>query len=303
MLLMGLVLALSLAAQAKQASDQPGFKVRVDLVSLDVEVLDRARNPVMGLKREDFTVKEDGKPVEISNFSWVSDRPVSLTIVLDTSALPQEHLSAARKLISRLAHLLGRNDEICLYTFDARDAYLELNFTTDRLSLIEAMENIGVPRGGGMGFLKRMLGSDPPTALAIDLALMNSGKAHNEKKALLVISNRFKGLGPATVDHVQMAGCTLLAIEFANKANALLTLWGDQISKRQLLHDSGGRQFSGHDDLADTSRAIAYSLKNHYAIGYLTKIDSAHPIMRNLEVRVREGDYVVNARRSYYPSR
>lgn len=47
-------------------------KVRVDLVNLTVVVTDRRGNPVHGLTEDDFTVFEDGKRVEITNFRAAS---------------------------------------------------------------------------------------------------------------------------------------------------------------------------------------------------------------------------------------
>jgi hypothetical protein len=55
----------------------PQFNARVDLVSLDVEVLDAAGNPATDLVKEDFIIKEDGTPMPIMNFSRLSDRPVN----------------------------------------------------------------------------------------------------------------------------------------------------------------------------------------------------------------------------------
>lgn len=46
----------------------PKFKARVDLVSLDVEVLDAEGNPATDLVKDDFLIKEDGTPMPIMNF-------------------------------------------------------------------------------------------------------------------------------------------------------------------------------------------------------------------------------------------
>lgn len=70
-----LVLAVAvLAPLALPASPQPpvpsfGEKVEVTVVNVEVYVTDRDGNPIRGLAREDFTLLEDGKPVEITNFS------------------------------------------------------------------------------------------------------------------------------------------------------------------------------------------------------------------------------------------
>lgn len=45
-----------------------GESIEVSVVNLEVFVTDRKGEPVTGLSREDFTVFEDGRPVEITNF-------------------------------------------------------------------------------------------------------------------------------------------------------------------------------------------------------------------------------------------
>jgi VWFA-related protein len=271
-------------------------------VSLDVEVLERSGAPVVNLEQKDFRVMEDGEPMEITNFARLHDRPVSLAVVLDTSAISLEKLNKAKEFIFQLIYLLGHNDDICLYSFDSKDAYLEQDFTDDRLPLVNALENISVPSHGSGGILKELLGADPRTGLGIDLALLKLEKTRSGKKALLVISNRFRGLGPATVEHVQESGCTLLTLGFSNKSALLVTLGGDQISKKKLMRESGGRQFSADsEDIGSVCRSIAYSLKNYYALAYLTEVGKGSEKPRRIEVRIPGHDYVINARRSYTP--
>jgi Ca-activated chloride channel family protein len=275
--------------------------VRVNVVWIDVEVLDRAGVPVTNLTKADFEVKEDGRKVVITNFARLQDRPVSLAIVLDTSATSLIKINTAKQFISRIIHLLGREDEICLYTFDARDAYLEQKFTKERGLLVSALENISVPSKASSGGILEFLSRSPFTGLGIDLALKSLLQTSYGRKALLLISNRFRGLGPGTVDHVQNSACTLLTLGFDNKAAVLVSLGGDLISKRQLIEESGGRQFSADaEDMTGVSRAIAYSLKNYYALSFITESDKAKEKPRRLSVHIPGHPHlVVNARHSY----
>ena len=63
-------------AQDPEPSDQAyGEVVSVYVVDIDVRVTDRDGNPVSGLSAADFTLREDGDEVEITNFSEVPARP------------------------------------------------------------------------------------------------------------------------------------------------------------------------------------------------------------------------------------
>jgi Ca-activated chloride channel family protein len=295
-----LVIPLVLAAQNGQVSQQPRYGVEVNLVSLDVEVLDRLGNPVLDLTREDFVVTENGRPMAIATFSRQADRPVSLAMVLDTSAISPDKLVTFKRFIRELGSVLAATDDLCLISFDHRDAYLELDFTPKRRLLWDALDNIGVPHRGSGGFLSELFGRDPLTGLAIDRALRRLQKIQNGKKALLLLSNRFRGLGPATVEHVQVSGCTLLTLGFGNKTALLITLGGDRISKNQLMKESGGRQFSAEtEDMPGVCRQIAYSLKNYYAIGYLTEPNPKEKKPRRIEIQIPGHEYAIHYRRSY----
>jgi VWFA-related protein len=70
-LALGLLLAPAhpLVSQETPADESFSETIQVSVVNLDVYVTDKKGKPVTGLRKEDFEVYEDGKPVEISNFS------------------------------------------------------------------------------------------------------------------------------------------------------------------------------------------------------------------------------------------
>jgi VWFA-related protein len=72
------VLCSSVAAQ-----ERPRFRSSANLVSVDVIVRDRAGKIVEGLTAADFELREDGRPQDISTFSFqeITDKPASSTSV------------------------------------------------------------------------------------------------------------------------------------------------------------------------------------------------------------------------------
>ena len=75
------LLSLCSLAGAAQAQPEPapeapstfGETIDVRVVNVDVRVTDRDGNPVTGLEADDFEVRENGRPVELSNFFEFSD--------------------------------------------------------------------------------------------------------------------------------------------------------------------------------------------------------------------------------------
>jgi VWFA-related protein len=68
-------LALALAGVTTAGAQQPTFKSRVDLVTVDVTVLDSKGNPMTGLGRGDFTLRVDGQPRTIASVDYVTYAP------------------------------------------------------------------------------------------------------------------------------------------------------------------------------------------------------------------------------------
>jgi VWFA-related protein len=83
---LGLLLAPAhpLFSQEAPADESFAETIEVSVVNLDVYVTDKKGKPVTGLRKEDFEVYEDGKPVEISNFSAESGK--TAPAIADASA-------------------------------------------------------------------------------------------------------------------------------------------------------------------------------------------------------------------------
>src|SRR5215213_10716270 len=71
---LGLAPAVLAQEPQAQAPGQFGEKIDVNEVLLDVLVTDSKGNVIVGLKPEDFVVKENGKPVELTGLTFYSDR-------------------------------------------------------------------------------------------------------------------------------------------------------------------------------------------------------------------------------------
>jgi Ca-activated chloride channel family protein len=207
-----LIAALVIATAGAGAQSQEGFQFRsgVDLVNVTATVTDDDGRFVSGLRREDFSVYEDGKLQDVSHFSsdrvpvslglvsslrqqdftvyednqlqavthFSSERvPVSLGIVLDTSgSMSPEKMSAARRAIDRLIYdLLGKEDELFLVEFATR-ATLRQDWTTDRALISRAVRDASATGGTAIY-----------DAVATAIPTAQAGK--HRKKALLVISD------------------------------------------------------------------------------------------------------------------
>ena len=159
-------------------SNEDGFRFRsgVELINVTATVTDARGRFVPGLRKEDFSLYEDGQPQTITHFS--ADRvPVSLGLVLDASGSMDgdKWVSALNALDRFLFDLLDPADEVFLYTFNA-NPHLVQEWTTDRERVSRALGRIR-PSGG--------------TALldAVSEAVPLAETGRHRKKAVVVISD------------------------------------------------------------------------------------------------------------------
>jgi VWFA-related protein len=161
---------------AQQSDEGFRFKSGVELVNVTATVTDRDGRFVGDLRKEDFTLYDNGERQEIAQFS--NERvPVSLGILLDSSgSMTPDKMAAARAAIDRFTNeLLNRDDELFFMDFSTR-SHLDQDWTTDRRLISRAVGRVS-PNGGTAMY----------DAIADALPIAASGR--HQKKALLVISD------------------------------------------------------------------------------------------------------------------
>jgi len=179
-----LAVALAATTPALQARDRQqtaapqgfAFHTAVQLIAVTATVTDANGRFVPGLRAEDFTVYEDGKPQQVSQFD-AARVPVSLGIAIDTSgSMLGEKIQAAEDALNRfLFKLLGPDDEVFLYRFDSHPELVQ-GWTTDRQAVSRALGSVR-PNGGTAIY--------DTVAQAVPLAQSGTRR----KKALVILSD------------------------------------------------------------------------------------------------------------------
>ncbi|HEV2853084.1 MAG TPA: VWA domain-containing protein [Thermoanaerobaculia bacterium] len=149
-----LLLASSLPLLAQEPEESFDEVLEVSVVNLDVFVTDKKGKPLTGLKKEDFEVLEDGRPVTVANFyaenggeapaapqSAAADRPQDqrlrlVVFVDDVNTEPQSRGRILQSLSGFLRRELAPGDEVMLVRYDQK-LDIRRSFTKD-LGQIEA---------------------------------------------------------------------------------------------------------------------------------------------------------------------
>jgi VWFA-related protein len=168
----------SFAAPAQGPTPSPtapsfGEALDVDLVNVDVFVTGRKGEPVTGLTAADFEVFEDGRRVEITNFSAVDEPraslraagggapatapgqaaapPLYLAVLIDNYNLrPQNRARILSPLAEFLAARLEPADQVLVASFD-QSVHVQQPFTADRDRIGAALDRVAeLPATGWM---------------------------------------------------------------------------------------------------------------------------------------------------------
>jgi Ca-activated chloride channel family protein len=184
MLACGLLGAWTLAVTIAQ--QPPVFKGKGEAVRVFVTVMDKDGRLVTTLTRDNFEVRDDGKPQPIAQFDN-TPQPIKLVVMLDVSGSMAGNLpllrAAAEQLFGRL-----RDDDVARVGTFGYDVTISKSFTHDPGELREALPDA--------------IAADAPTPLwrALDQAMGALGEAGEQRRVVLVLSDG-KDSGPIDLRH------------------------------------------------------------------------------------------------------
>ncbi|HLI64553.1 MAG TPA: VWA domain-containing protein [Terriglobales bacterium] len=305
------------STQEQQA--QPGnqsvetFKAEVNVVNLFFNVKDKHGMLVPNLTKDDFQVFEDGKPQTIKYFSADSDQPLTLGIMIDTSASQERVLGIEQQECAEfLRQVLRPKDEAFVINFDV-DVDLDQDFTNSVHDLTRALNKVQI--NAGMGGGPPGLGGGPvPTVprgtLLYDAIYLGANeKLSTEvgRKAMIIFTDGEDQGSRETIRE---------AIEAAQKADAMCYViliadrgfYGDfgytgDSDMRKLAEATGGRVIdvgNKQDRLKAAFDQIQNELRSQYNIGYTPTNEKLDGSYRKVQIKVKGGEYRVQARQGYY---
>jgi Ca-activated chloride channel family protein len=257
-LAIGSTVAAQTAGPASLSADS--VRVQVNLVNVPVSVVDRQGQPVSGLRRDDFSLTEDGHPETIRVFQATSVHPLSMVMAIDTSVSVRKDLPFARQAAADLAtSLLGSEDRVELLGF-AGDVAQVVPFTGNLRELDHGL---------------RSLHGDGPTALyAAITQAANDLASYSGRKVIVVISDGSNSVDGVDYDQARTAALRAQAsiesvILVPIGANAGRDLGGEH-ALIQLARDTGGQYFyaDGADPLQDAMTRLSLGLRSEYLLGY-----------------------------------
>lgn len=290
-------LALALVLSTAAARAQKGQVESVDLVEIDVVVVDKAGQPVRGLSREDFSVKDDGHAVQLTTFAEVSAtdpdtrQPRTLVLMLDDVAAPATATEAIRVISRGVLGLAHDDDEIAVVRLSRHG---EEAFGDRRL----AEERIGSFRSGASPFLGYLTQRDTLDRVAATAQQMES--RGDSRKVLLCIGSPIvcNVDEPLKSTPFNLWDSWVSAIGSAARAKVAVyaVIPGRAVFRRGgLVEHTGGELFPATYDVLPALQRILRDAENYYVLGYWPT--GKPKAARSLDVKVNRRGTEVHARR------
>lgn len=312
--------ALSLRiAGARAAGPQPPapeqevttLKVAIEVVNVYAVVRERKGRLIPSLNREDFELREDKVAQEVRYFSRETDTPLTLGLAVDTSISQERVLAVEQQEAKRFLREVMRPKDLAFVLHFDFEVELLQDFTADLARLERAIDEtvIRAPVSGPLPtpFPTSRVGG---THLhdTVYLAANDRLKGEVGRKVLIVLSDGVDDGSQVKLD---------AAIEAAQKADLIIYCinvsdpsfywrqgahFGGSSVLKKIAQETGGRviEVDRPEKTAQAFQEIAEELRTQYLLGYSPTNTRRDGSFRKIQVKVRDRDYKIQARRGYY---
>src|SRR5947209_19586802 len=276
-------------------------RVETDLTNVLFTAVDRDRRFVTSIKQEDVRVLEDGVEQKVFTFQRETDRPLSLAILIDTSAseertLPEEK-SAAQRFVDSV--IRQQKDEVAVLSFTG-DATLEQGLTGNAARVRRAIDRVefqppsGYIGGGVLVGTPPINGDSRAGSTAIwDAIWVTSREVLSEtsdktRRAIILLTD-----GEDTSSRVKLGE----AVDSAVKADAIIFAIGigdnyfdgvDKGTLNKISERTGGRAYfpRNEEDLRSAFAQIQDELRSQYLVAYSPTNKAKDGTFRQVRIEV-----------------
>jgi VWFA-related protein len=309
-----LLTAAALLAQTRPAEDlPPAISVDVDVVSVLATVRDKKGGLIPNLGKPDFTILEDGKAQQIKYFAKETDLPLTLGLLVDVSGSQRNLIEIERRAASAFfASVLRKKDMAFLISFGEESELLQ-DYTNSSRLLNEGLNRLRVSSGvGGIHPGPVPTISQPRGTVMFDavyLAAAEKLKSEVGRKAVVLITDGVDQGSRLTraraIEAAQRSDAVIYSIYYSDPrayGGNGFGGGGGEGELRKMSEETGGRVFKvdRKNSLEDVFRQLQDEMRSQYSIGYTPSNDRKDGNYRQLEIKVANKDYKVQARKGYY---
>jgi VWFA-related protein len=293
---------LGLAGLVWAQQEEGVIQVDVNLVSLFFTARDKNGAYRTTLTKDDITVFEDARQQEMKAFSREVNLPLTIGLLVDVSRSQQAMIPDERRAASQFFHRILKDKDLAfLISFGAEIELLQ-DYTSSGRLLEKGLD--GLKLSAGVTGLGPIPVSNPKGTLMFDsiyLATNEQLKGQVGRKIVVVISD-----GADQGSHYKIKD----AIEAAHRADAIVysilyvdpNFNGFPGDLKRISEETGGRLFEvdRRTSLDGIFTAIEEEMRSQYTLTYASTNTSRDGGFRKIEIRPKDKNVKIQARRGYY---
>ncbi|CAN5843762.1 hypothetical protein BH20ACI4_BH20ACI4_18650 [soil metagenome] len=284
--------------------DDEEIIIDTEVVNVLFTAQDKNRRLLTNLKQEDIKLIENGQPQEITYFARQVDLPLSLAILIDTSAsqertLPEEK-EAAKSFLDSVVR--PTKDEVAIVSFTG-ETTLEQGMTNNISRLRRAVDRVQfVPPSGYVGG-GVLVGGTPPISgrnqmtqgsTAIWDAIWVTGEEvlspspDKTRRAIVLLTDGINTFGLKKMDDAVQAALKAEAVIYAIGIGDNYLEGVDEGALRKISEKTGGRAFFPRDErqLRDAFDQIQVEMRSQYLVAYEPTNQERDGSYRTIEVQL-----------------
>ncbi|HVE60014.1 MAG TPA: VWA domain-containing protein [Pyrinomonadaceae bacterium] len=275
--------------KAQDEEDNTPVKIDTLLFTIPLTVSDKKGIYVAGLKKENFTIYEDGLSQNIELF-LNEEAPMNVAILLDTSYSTKDVLDNIQKAARDFVKILRPGDKAVIVSFDNRTVFLT-KLESDRKVLSTAIERVSVSNVNGSDMYE-----------AITEVAKNYFSALKGRKAIIALTDGMvtgRGISAQQIlDTLHRSDTFFYPIIFQtgalkNKRKPVT------VELLQIMAEDTGGKFYEKDStkLKEAFQSIAEDLKNQYLLGFYPRNTETASLRSRIRVTVDRTDLVVRTKK------
>jgi len=289
--------------------DPEDEEIRIDteVVNILFTAQDKDRRLLLGLKKEDIRILEDGKPQDVIAFTRQVDLPLSLAILIDTSisqerTLPEEKMAAISFLES---FIRPEKDEVAVVSFTG-ESTLEQGMTSNLQRLRRAIDRVkfvapaGYLGGGVMSPTPPISGTG--TQVAGSTAIWDSiwvtaadvlGPApERTRRAIILLSDGYNTSGRKKLEEAVLAAQKAEAVIYSIGIGDNFYSGVDEGALKKISERTGGRAFFPRNErqLREAFKQIEDEMRSQYLLAYEPTNPALDGSYRRIQIQIANSE-------------
>ncbi|HXG85978.1 MAG TPA: VWA domain-containing protein, partial [Pyrinomonadaceae bacterium] len=285
--------------RAQDTEDDAPIKVDTVLLTMPLTVSDRSGRNIPGLKKENFSIFQDGIEQDIEYF-FNEETPMNVAVLIDTSASTKEVLDKIQKAARDFVKILRPEDKGIIVGFDYQTLFLS-DLTSDRKKLSNAISQTRIADQAGSDMNE-----------AIFNVVKNHFSSFKGRKAVIVLSDGMvmrRALSTQqTLDTLQKSDTVFYPIIFNTKFSAQSRASAAANKTKPLsikmleflAEETGGSVYEKDAaNLKEAFEGIAAEMKKQYLLGFYPQKTEKGKSSGYIRIAVDRKDLAVKTKKKW----